>query len=84
MNIYQRIILILGAIALVVAIWTTPQVIYTREYGYISFDKEIHGLLYPQRHFNTVVARSIGVMGATILVFFTLKGIENKEKQKRR
>lgn len=84
MNIYQRIILILGAIALVVAIWTTPQVIYTREYGYINFNKEIHGLLYPQRHFNTIVARSIGVIGTTILVFFALKGIGNREKQERR
>jgi hypothetical protein len=71
MNIYQRIILILGAIALVVAILTTPQVFYTSDHAYMVF-------------LNIAVGRSIGVIGATVLIFFALKGINNKEKQKRR
>jgi hypothetical protein len=73
MNIYQRIILILGAIALAVAIWTTPKVIYYQRLGYVSYNEKIHYPKYPQRHFGTVVVRSIGVIGVTALIFFAFK-----------
>ena len=65
MNIYQRIILFLGAIALVVAVLTTPQVFYTSNHAYMVF-------------LNITVGRSIAVIGATVLIFFAFKSRNKK------
>jgi hypothetical protein len=73
MNIYQRIVLILGAIALIVAILTCPKfIIIEGKYfsvgsvgGTDAFAKIID--------LQSAVARAIGVVGATTLIFFALK-----------
>lgn len=72
MNIYQRIVLILGSIVLILAIWTTPRVAIVRQ-GILRYEKSEHKRLAPIIEPRTALMRSIAVMGATILVFFALK-----------
>jgi hypothetical protein len=78
MNTYQRIVLIIGAIALIVAIWTCPKIVFI-EGKY--FDSR---LLSPNPGFvemadiRSVLARAIGIIGGTILIFFALKSQEKK------
>ncbi len=113
MNIYPRLVLVCGAIALIVAIWTAPKVkIYdvhvtripssalttqTRHNeppalppaGYEIREispselakpepKEIFPLSAPLTDLTAVVARSIAVIGSTLLVFFALKSVKSK------
>lgn len=82
MNIYQRIVLILGAIALVVAIWTSPKIyIISGENGvggiFISDNKTMFGRL-PASLIDCRMAsfRVISVLGSTLFIFFALKGIK--------
>ncbi len=63
MNIYQRIVLILGAIALIIAIWTSPNV-------FISYDQ---GIPFESIETRTASMRAVAVVGATVLIFFALK-----------
>jgi hypothetical protein len=76
MNIYQRVVLIMGAISLIIAIWTTPLVIYNQQYGYLKFerfDETSKKNIQPERHLRIIVVRTIGVVGVTFLIFFALK-----------
>ncbi len=61
MNIYQRIVLIIGAVILLIVFFKTF------EGGEIHYYFSI-----------TAIAKGVGVVGATILVFFALKGIGKK------
>ena len=75
MNIYQRIILILGAIALVVAIWTTPRVAIIQDSILKSnLSNGAVGVIEPR----TATMRAVAVVGATLLVFFAVKS-KNKD-----
>lgn len=81
MNIYQRIVLILGAIALVIAIWTTPQLVivqgtYAKPTGDLV---QLQPIIAP----STALIRSVGVIGVTVLIFFGLKGIGERRQVKR-
>lgn len=80
MNIIQRIVLVVGAIALVAAILTTPQVVVIQgSYAKPSFEL---GQLQPIIAPATASMRAVGVIGATLLLFFALKG-EIKRRPKK-
>ena len=78
MNIFQRIVLVLGAIVLVAAIWTTPEIVIVQgTYAKPSMDLvQLEPMIAPP----TAVMRSVGVIGATVLVFFALQGIQTKKR----
>lgn len=83
MNIFQRIVLVLGAIALVVAILTTPlsvilQGTYATPTPMLNELTQIE--LQPMITPATAIMRSIGVVGATILLVFALQGITIKKR----
>jgi len=131
MNIYQRIVLVCGAIALIVAIWTAPKVriegLYVAHYlasppppppgyefkkspsGYyelkeitpsnleqskppelkeispsdlaINVPQEYRPLNAPLMDLRTVLARSIAVIGSTLLACFALKDLKPRKTQ---
>ena len=86
MNIYQRIVLVLGAIALVAAIMTTPEsVILQGTYATPSpmLDQLTQIELQPMITPATATMRSLGVVGATILLFFALQGLSIKKRAKK-
>jgi len=62
MNIYQRIVLVLGAIALIVTIWTAPNLVVVK------------GIVV---NADALPARAIAVLGTTALLFFALKGLKS-------
>jgi hypothetical protein len=70
MNIYQRTVLILGAIALIIAIWTSPRVHIVKG-TILKYNPEIGaaGII----DVRTATMRAVSVMGPTILIFFALK-----------
>ena len=84
MNIFQRIILILGAVILVVAIWTTPyyttikgmKVPSSSKGGYVT--GSMSGSIHATIDIDRVKARSIAIVGATVLLFFAFKDIKKK------
>ena len=87
MNLYQRIVLILGAVALIIVIWTAPKMLYTQG-QYYDMNKYLERLerydrlekdLAPIIDYKTVSVRAVGVVGTTLLVFFALKGMGKKE-----
>lgn len=73
MNIYQRIVLVLGAISLPIVVLTSPRGDYISN----SFIKSVtnDGVI----HLETALLRVVLVIGCTLLLFFALKGI-HKEK----
>jgi hypothetical protein len=84
MNIYQRIVLILGAIILVVAIWTTPRFYIfdgDRQYtnsAFIKMIEEKRGSKLPidsELDIADASMRAVTVLGVTILLCAALKGI---------
>jgi hypothetical protein len=84
MNVIQRIVLVLGAIALVIAIWTTPMlVILQGTHAKPSAAALVQIDLQPMIAPATAIMRSVGVIGATVLLFFALKGIELKKRAKK-
>jgi hypothetical protein len=86
MNIFQRIVLVLGAIALVLAILTTPQSVILQG-TYATPTPMLNELtqidLQPMITPATAIMRSIGVVGATILLVFALQGITIKRRAKK-
>ena len=81
MNIFQRIVLVLGAIVLVAAILTTPKIVIIQgTYAKPSLDLV---QLEPMTAPITAIMRSVGVIGATVLLFFALQGIEVKKRAKK-
>ena len=86
MNIYQRIVLVLGAIALVAAILTTPESVILQG-TYAEADPMLNEMtqlkLQPMITPATATMRSIGVIGATVLLFFALQGLTIKKRTKK-
>jgi hypothetical protein len=83
MNIFQRIILVLGAAALIVGMLTTPTIVILQG----THAKPSAGQLVPlelQPTISPAIAsmRAVGVIGATVLLFFALKG-EIKRRPKK-
>ena len=79
MNIYQRIILILGALFFIIVIWTAPTVQYTVN-GMVlvgGTGRNLANVL----DYITALTRGAGVVGATFLLFFAFKGIGKKEQE---
>jgi hypothetical protein len=75
MNIYQRIILVLGAAALVAVILTAPYIyIISGTHAKLSAQVAVPIELQPVISFTTVLIHSIGVIGVTVLLFFAFKG----------
>ena len=62
MNEWQRIVLMIGAVALIWVVWAGP--------GY-----------YISKGVEIIYLKLIGVIGATLFVFFALKGIGGIKKQ---
>jgi hypothetical protein len=83
MNIFQRIVLVLGAIALVAAILTTPQVVIVQG-SYVKPTAELAAqlMLQPMLTPGTAIVLSVAVIGATVLLFFALKGEIKKRPKK--
>jgi hypothetical protein len=81
MNILQRIILVLGAAALIVAIQTTPQIIIAGG-SHAKPAADVSGQLQPVISPTTASMRAVGVIGATILLFFAFKGEIKKRPKK--
>ncbi|MBN1255082.1 MAG: hypothetical protein JXA50_07400 [Deltaproteobacteria bacterium] len=84
MNIFQRIILVLGAATLVAAILTTPMIVnvqgmYAKPSAADLIQIELEPMITP----STAIVRSVGVIGVTVLLFFALSGIELKKRAKK-
>jgi hypothetical protein len=81
MNIIQRIILVLGAIVLVAAILTTPKIVIVQgTYAKPSIDLvQLEPMIAP----ITAIMRAVGVIGATVLLFFAFSSIELKKGPKK-
>jgi TRAP-type C4-dicarboxylate transport system permease small subunit len=87
MNIFQRIVLVLGAIALGLAIWYTPEsVILQGTYAtpnpmltQLTGGLELQPVITPQ----TGIMYAVGVVGATVLLFFALQGLTIKKRAKK-
>lgn len=73
MNLYQRIVLILGAIALIYLFLSVPK--YIPVEVRTIFDNFFNSLSL----FLNSIVRAIIVIGCTLLVFFALKGIDKKK-----
>ena len=87
MNIYQRIVFVLGAIALVAAILTTPESVILQG-TYASNDPMLTQLtgglpLQPVITPQTAAMRAVGVIGATVLLVFALQGLTIKRRAKK-
>lgn len=81
MNIFQRIVLVIGAIVLVAAILTTPKIVIIQgTYAKPSLDLiQLEPMIAP----ITAIMRAVGVIGATVLLFFAFSGIELKKRVKK-
>lgn len=77
MNIYQRIVLILAAVALIVAFITAPLVVYMPK-GIVKYDPNTHESKWYIVATDCRIAsmRTIVILGVTVLLFFALKGIK--------
>ena len=81
MNIFQRIVLLLGAVVLVVAILTTPKVLIYQS-SYLKPTEEAFQM-QPVIAPATASMRAVGVIGATVLLFFAFSSIELKKGPKK-
>jgi hypothetical protein len=83
MNIYQRIVLVLGAAALVAAILTAPTIyIISGTHAKLSAQVAVPIELQPVVSASTALIHSVGVIGVTVLLFFALKGEIKKRPKK--
>jgi hypothetical protein len=83
MNIYQRIVLVLGAAALVAAILTAPTIyILSGTHAKLSAQVAVPIELQPVVSPVTALINSLGVIGVTVLLFFALKGEIKKRPKK--
>ena len=82
MNVPQRIVLIIGAVALIWAIWTTPRVVILQG-SYFDARKWANETRFIKiMDFQTALTRSIGIVGGTLFVFFALKGVKKRTFKK--
>lgn len=88
MNIFQRIVLVLGAIALGLAVfWKTPEAVILQGMyvvpnpmlNQLTGGLELQPVLTPQ----TGIMYAVGVVGATVLIYFALQGITIKKRAKK-
>jgi len=81
MNKYQRIILVVGAIAFTILILTTPRVYQEREtlMSYSELPKETRKYYAPLIPASTAAIRGFSVLGATIMLYFASRGIISKK-----
>lgn len=78
MNIRQRIVLMFGAVALVIVILTVPKIVIYQ--GTFLNAKNIQGEeLAKVVDFRTGILRIIGVVAATLLVFYAFKNTRKKQ-----
>jgi hypothetical protein len=75
MNIYQRIILVAGAMALVILLSTTPKVFQIN--GALLRVKE-NSTLAPITPLSDALVRALGVLGATALLWFAASSLRDK------
>lgn len=75
MNIYQRIILIIGAIVFVVVLLTSPRVNYMSNGLIRKAEKPKEGYFQhaPIIDIKTTSVRGVAVLGATVLLYFATK-----------
>jgi hypothetical protein len=76
MNLYQRIILVVGAVVFVVTLLTCPQV-------FVVQGSLLNGHptgFAPIVDVYTASVRGIAVLGATAMLWFATKGIDNKKE----
>ena len=78
MNLYQRVILIVGAIIFVAVLLTAPQVHVVRD-GAILKAKAGNGLA-SIIDVSTAAVRGLAVLGATAMLLFAAKGISSKKE----
>jgi len=76
MNRYQRIVLVAGAVALVVAMWTTPRVQYGPQGTVARSDR--WSSFANVMDLRTAFVRAIAVIGATGLMWFSLAGVSDE------
>ena len=68
-----------GAMALVMALWTTPKYFDTKLGRFkVTAENKNNKLLFPSVDTGHVLMRSVSVVGATCLIFFALKGLGKK------
>jgi hypothetical protein len=77
-NDYQRLVLFAGAIALALALWTSPKVVIWEG---IYFRPEAKRDLMPMTEPRTASMRVVGVIGASLLIFFALKDYKPKQEE---
>ena len=82
-NIYQRIVLIVGGVLFVIAIITAPTLWYWRELGF-DYGKHPVRARVPQKETNTIIYRALIVWGITIPMFLALSNIETKKKRNKK
>ena len=78
LNVYQRIVLVVGAIVFVIALLTAPQ-IKKAQGGIILKAKEGNTMYASIMDVHTAAVRGFAVLGATIMLYFAAKGIKKKK-----
>lgn len=78
MNVYQRIVLIIAAIALIVAFITAPLVVYMPKGVIVYYNPDKHKdiVFLIATDYRVASMRVIVILGVTGLLFFALKGIK--------
>jgi len=79
MNLFQRIVLIIGAIALILVIWTSPRISLVQGTYFDGKRFADNRAIAKMIDIRTAAIRSIGVIGATLFVFIALKSKHRKE-----
>jgi hypothetical protein len=84
MNIFQRIILVLGAAALIAAILTTPLIVIVQGTYHDKPSEEVLSQykFQPMISPATALIRSVGVIGVTVFLFLALRGEIKKRPKK--
>lgn len=78
MNIFQRIILVIGAIAFVIVLWTAPKVQYPPNGG-MMIENYQEDILANVVDIRTASIRGIAVLGATALIWFAYSELQSKK-----
>lgn len=71
MNIYQRVVLIVGAIALIIGIFTTPK--YIMHSSGVRVPPHLQPSVPTTTDLETGLLRVIGIIGATLFITYALK-----------
>lgn len=82
MNQKQRVVLIIGAIILLIVVFTSPKVNMS-DGPYTKPSKSKPPKLSEVTDIRTAIVRTMGVIGATIFIFFALKDNKGGQTKKR-